>query len=168
MMSPISDISLLEERVRVLEAESAVRHLLSRYMFLCDVPGPETRESELGQLFCQDAVWQGVGSRYALKFGRLDGRKAIVAMLMSYLPPAPHFLSNMHFLSGEQISVDGFQAKGRWVMQQLSRYESGQSGSIVAALSVEFLWEADAWRISSFSTERVDAFRLENVQGASL
>ena len=103
MISPISDISLLEERIRVLEAESAVRHLLNRYMFLCDVPGPETRESELGQLFCQDAVWQGVGSRYALKFGRLDGRKAIVAMLMSYLPPAPHFLSNMHFLSGEQI-----------------------------------------------------------------
>lgn len=168
MISTISDISLLEERVRVLEAESAVRHLLSRYMFLCDVPGPATRDSALGQLFCQDAVWQGVGSRYAVKFGRVEGRKAIVAMLMSYLPPAPHFLSNMHFLSGEQITVDGFQAKGRWVMQQLSRYESGQSESIIAALSVEFLWEADAWRISSFSTERVDAYRLENVQGSPL
>ncbi|ELP96405.1 nuclear transport factor 2 family protein [Pseudomonas syringae] len=168
MISPLCDISLLEKRMRVLEAESAVRQLLNRYMFLCDVPGPEARDSELGQLFCQDAIWQGIGSRYAVKFGRIEGRKPIVAMLMSYLPPAPHFLSNMHFLAGEQISVDGFQAKGRWVMQQLSRYESGQSQSIVAALSVEFLWEADGWRISSFSTERVDAFRLDNVQGASL
>lgn len=168
MTSTISDISLLEERIRVLEAESAVRHLLNQYMFLCDVPGPDTRDSALGQLFCQEAVWQGVGSRYAVKFGRIEGRQAIVAMLMGYLPPASHFLSNMHFLSGEQITVDGFQAKGRWVMQQLSRYESGQAESIVAALNVEFLWEAGAWRISSFSTERVDAYRLESVQGASL
>ena len=48
MMSPISDISLLEERVRVLEAESAVRHLLSRYLIVCAVPGPATRDSALG------------------------------------------------------------------------------------------------------------------------
>ncbi|WP_230123157.1 nuclear transport factor 2 family protein [Pseudomonas sp. Bi70] len=168
MISPISEISLLEERIRVLEAESSVRHLLNRYMLLCDVPGPTERASALGQLFCLDSVWQGVGSRYAAKFGRVEGREAIVSMLMSYLPPAPHFVLNVHFLSGEQIAVDGLRAKGRWLMQQLSRYDTGQSESIIAALSVEFVWEADAWRISSFSTERLDAYPLVNPQGALL
>lgn len=165
MNSPISDITLLVERIQVLEAESAVRLLLNRYMSLCDVPGPAERADALAQLFCDDAVWQGIGSRYAVKFGHIDGREAIVAMLMGYLPPNPHFRFNAHFLSGEQITVDGHQAKGRWLMQQLSRYDSGQSESIVAALSLEFLWEAGAWRISSFTTERLDACRLEDAQG---
>lgn len=166
MNTPISDITLLVERIRVLEAESVIRLLLSRYMSLCDVPGPAERADALAQLFCGDAVWQGIGSRYAVKFGRIEGREAIVAMLMGYLPPNPHFQFNAHFLSGEQISVDGYQAKGRWLMQQLSRYDSGQSESIVAVLSLEFLWEEGAWRISSFTTERLDACRLADTQGA--
>lgn len=87
-------------------------------------------------------------------------------MLMGYLPPNPHFQFNAHFLTGEQISVDGHQAKGRWLMQQLSRYDSGQSESIVAVLSLVFLWEAGAWRISSFTTERLDSCRLADTQGA--
>ncbi|MEX5688950.1 nuclear transport factor 2 family protein [Pseudomonas silesiensis] len=165
MNSPNSDITLLVGRIRVLEAESAIRLLLSRYMSLCDVPGPAERTDALAQLFGDDAVWQGLGSRYAVKFGRLEGREAIVAMLMGYLPPNPHFQFNAHFLSGEQITVDGHQAKGRWLMQQLSRYDSGKSELIVAALNLEFLWQAGAWRISSFTTERLDVCSLEDAQG---
>ena len=156
MSSPVSGITVLLERVRVLEAESAVRLLLNRYMALCDVPGPAERADALGRLFCDDALWQGIGSRYALKFGRIEGREAIVAMLMGYLPPHPHFRFNAHFLSGERITVDGDQARGRWLMQQLSRYDSGQSEAIVAALSLEFRQVAGAWRIASFTTERLD------------
>ncbi|SEQ62395.1 SnoaL-like domain-containing protein [Pseudomonas sp. NFACC02] len=166
MNPPTSDITVLVERIRVLEAESAIRLLLNRYMALCDVPGPDERADALAQLFCDDAVWQGLGSGYAAKFGRRVGREAIVAMLMGYLPPNRHFQFNAHFLSGEQITVDGHQAKGRWLMQQISRYDSGQAELIVAALNLEFIREAGAWLISSFTTERLEACSLENVQGA--
>ncbi|MBK5540242.1 nuclear transport factor 2 family protein [Pseudomonas sp. TH05] len=164
MNSSLADITVLAERVRVLEAESAVRRVLHRYMALCDVPGEEDRLPALRQLFCSDAYWQGVGSRYARKFGRLEGREAIVAMLAGYLPPNPHFRFNAHFLAGEQIAVDGLEVTGRWLLQQLSRYDSGQGEAIVAALNLRFRLEEGAWRIASFTTERLDVCPFAHAQ----
>lgn len=155
-----SDFALLAERVAVLEAESALRLLVNRYMALCDVPGPAERARALGQLFCEDASWQGIGSRYARKFGRLEGREAIVQMLMGYLPPSPHFQFNAHFLGGEQICINGSTAKGQWLMQQLSRYDAERGEAIVAALNLEFRQVDGTWLISTFTTERLDAWPL--------
>lgn len=165
MNSPLPDMAALAERISGLEAESAVRRVLHRYMALCDVPGPADRLPALAQLFCREAIWQGVGSRYALKFGCIKGRESIVSMLAGYLPPNPHFQFNAHFLAGEQITIEGFKASGRWLMQQLARYDSGQGEAIVAALGLEFLWEDGAWRIASFTTERLDACRLADAHG---
>ena len=160
-----SDFALLAERVAVLEAESALRLLVNRYMALCDVPGPAERAHALGQLFCEDACWQGIGSRYARKFGRIEGREAIVDMLMGYLPPSPHFQFNAHFLGGEQISIDGTTANGQWLMQQLSRYDAERGEAIVAALTLEFRQVDGTWLISAFTTERLDACPLARNPG---
>lgn len=160
-----SDFALLAERVAVLEAESALRLLVNRYMALCDVPGPAERAQALGRLFCEDASWQGIGSRYARKFGRLEGREAIVDMLMGYLPPSPHFQFNAHFLGGEHIRIDGTTAKGQWLMQQLSRYDAERGEAIVAALNLEFRQVDGTWLISSFTTERLDACPLARNPG---
>lgn len=112
---------------------------------------------ELGDLFTEDAVWEGGGSAYADKFGRTEGREAIVVMLAAYLPPSPHFRSNVHLLFPGTVDVDAENgtARGSWPMQQLSRYESGDTEVMVARLDVTFRLDPDQPRISAFRTERL-------------
>ncbi|MFG3289121.1 nuclear transport factor 2 family protein [Streptomyces sp. NPDC048179] len=126
---------------------------LTRYLALCDVPARE--QGDLADLFTEDAVWEGGGSTYAGKFGRTEGREAIVSMLSGYLPPSPHFRTNVHLLFPGTVDVDGSTAQGSWSMQQLSRYESGGAEMMVARLDVTFRLDGDRPRISRFRTERV-------------
>ncbi|MFD5750450.1 nuclear transport factor 2 family protein [Streptomyces sp. NPDC127033] len=131
---------------------------LTRYLALCDVPA--RAEGELGELFTEDAVWEGGGSAYADRFGRTEGRAAIVAMLSAYLPPAPHFLANTHLLFPGTVDVRDGTARGSWQMQQLSRYASGGAEIMVARLDVTFRTGPDGPRISAFRTERLFAAPL--------
>lgn len=126
---------------------------LARYLALCDVP--VRTEGEMGDLFTEDAVWEGGGSEYAEKFGRTEGREAIVEMLSAYLPPTPHFRTNVHLLFPGTVDVKGYSARGSWPMQQLSRYESGAAEVMVAKLDVTFRIGPDRPRISAFRTERL-------------
>lgn len=158
-MTPTATASL-NERLQRLENEAAVRRVVADYMALCDVPGLQGLEDALAQLFCSDAVWEGKGPRYAAKFGRLEGRMAIVGMLLKYLPPNSHFQFNGHFLAGERIDVHGNTAHGHWLMQQLSHYDTAAAELIVARLQLAFRCEAGAWRIARFSTERLYASPL--------
>jgi hypothetical protein len=158
-MTPTATASLNERLLR-LESEAAVRRVVADYMALCDVPGPQDLGEALAQLFCSDAVWEGKGSRYAAKFGRLEGRAAIVGMLLKYLPPNSHFRFNAHFLAGERIDVHGDTADGYWLMQQLSHYDTAAGELIVARLQLQFRCEAGTWRIARFSTERQHASPL--------
>ncbi|MDV7214659.1 nuclear transport factor 2 family protein [Streptomyces prunicolor] len=134
-------------------SERLVVDTLTRYLALCDVP--VRTEGELGDLFTEDAVWEGGGSEYTEKFGRTEGREAIVEMLSAYLPPAPHFLTNVHLLFPGVVYVKGITARGSWKMQQLSRYESGAAEVMVAKLDVTFRIGPDRPRISAFRTERL-------------
>lgn len=134
-----------------------VTSTLTRYLRLCDVPTSAGVDGELGDLFTEDAVWEGGGAAYADKFGRVQGRLAIVEMLSSYLPPNPHFQSNVHLLLPGVI--DG--ARGIWLMQQLSRYGSGKQEIMVARLDVTFHIAAPTARISHFRTERLFSAPLE-------
>ena len=136
-----------------VSSEKLVVDTLTRYLALCDVP--VRTEGELGDLFTEDAVWEGGGSEYAEKFGRTEGREAIVEMLSAYLPPTPHFRTNVHLLFPGTVDVKGVTAQGSWSMQQLSRYESGFSEIMVAKLDVTFRIGPDHPRISAFRTERL-------------
>ncbi len=49
---------------------------------------------------------EGIGPQCAHKFGRLEGPERIVGMLQRYLPPTPHFATNVHFLTSEHIEVE--------------------------------------------------------------
>ncbi|MPY57106.1 nuclear transport factor 2 family protein [Streptomyces spongiae] len=130
-----------------------VTDTLTRYLALCDVPARTT--GDLADLFTEHAVWEGGGSAYAEKFGRTEGREAIVAMLSAYLPPSPHFRTNVHLLFPGTVDTDGRTARGSWPMQQLSRYESGDTEVMVARLDVTFRLDPDRARISAFRTERL-------------
>jgi hypothetical protein len=146
-------------RLAVLEAERAIRRTMTRYMALCDVPSGGLENETLAALFSEDAVWQGIGPQYAEKFGALTGRESIVAMLARYLPPAPHFRVNTHFLTSETIDVDALatQATGRWIMLQASSYVAGGAEWVSARLEVDFVPGADGkrWFIRHFRTQRL-------------
>ncbi|MGP4045390.1 nuclear transport factor 2 family protein [Streptomyces sp. 2A115] len=126
---------------------------LTRYLALCDVP--RRAEGELEELFTEDAVWEGGGAVYGERFGRTEGREAIVAMLSAYLPPNPHLRTNVHLLLPGTCTTTGSTVYGSWPMQQLSRYESGDTEVMVAQLDVTFRLDPDRARISVFRTERL-------------
>lgn len=139
-----------------LEAQNSVRNTIARYMALCDVPAQSLDGESLAALFTEDAVWEGIGPQYADKFGRLQGRAQIVAMLQRYLPPTPHFATNVHFLTSEHIEADGDQAKGRWIMLQASGYVESKAELIAARLEVDFVPSSCGQRlIQHFRTERL-------------
>ena len=150
-------LEALQTRIAALEAERAVRKTLTRYMALCDVPSGAASGESLAALFAEDAIWEGIGPQYAQKFGRLQGPAQIVAMLQRYLPPTPHFTTNVHFLTAETIEVAGSTAKGRWVMLQASGYVDAQAQLISARLEVDFSPAHDGgeWLIQHFRTERL-------------
>jgi len=141
-------------RLARLEAESAVRRVMARYMRLCDQPDDGFPIAELGALFTRDAVWEGGGARYGSAFGRHEGRDAIMAFIDSFRRP-PHFNLNTHFLTSESIEADEATATGSWIMLQLSTYADGNASMLGAAIRAEFAIEDGAWRIARFRTENL-------------
>jgi len=156
----------LSARLEALEAEAAIRRVMAEYMRLCDRLDASTPMDQLGDLFTVDAVWTGVGARYATAFGSHHGRAAILAMLDGYRTP-PHFVFNAHFLTSESIEVDGPRARGRWLMLQTATYASGTSDLRSARLDVEFASDGERWRISRFSTENLSSRAVDRWSDAA-
>jgi hypothetical protein len=156
----------MAQRLAALEAESAARRALSRYMSLCDVPAPaDARNGELQALFTADAIWEGVGAEYASGFGRHVGPAAIAGFLGKYLPPAPHFQRNVHFLTSEAMVADDNKVRGHWIMQQLSVYADGKTELISARLAADFVVDIEGTaRIRRFQTERLSCLTLAEPQ----
>ena len=152
-----STLEALQARIVALEAENAVRKTIARYMALCDVPSGALDGETLAALFTQDAIWEGIGPQYTQKFGHLRGHEAILAMLQRYLPPVPHFATNVHFLTSETIEVDGARAKGRWIMLQASGYVDARAELIASRLEIDFVpaQKGRNWLIRHFRTERL-------------
>ncbi len=144
----------LLERLDRLEAESAARGVMARYMALCDQPDDGYPIATLGDLFTNDAVWEGRGRNYGAAFGRHIGRQAIMTFIDSFRHP-PHFALNIHFLTSEAISPGAAGPVGQWVMLQLSRYADGRASMLGARLCVSFAREDGIWRIAHFQTENL-------------
>ncbi|MVV48716.1 nuclear transport factor 2 family protein [Pseudomonas sp. PB120] len=145
----------LLQRLETLEGESQVRRLMARYMDLCDVPRPVTQVRDLAELFCIDAIWEGVGSQTAQTFGQHRGRDAVAAFVGGYLPPSDHFRLNLHFLTSESIVVDGSTARGQWIMQQISTYADGHNELFGTRLNIDFRCVDGVWLIAHFRTQRL-------------
>jgi len=150
----------LLQRLQTLEGESAVRRLMARYMDLCDVPRALTHVSELAELFCIDAVWEGVGSQTAQTFGLHRGRDAVAEFVGGYLPPSDHFRLNLHYLTSESILVDGKAAQGQWIMQQISTYADGRNELFGTRLNIDFRCVDGVWLIAHFRTQRLFSSHL--------
>lgn len=150
-----TELARLRRRVEELEAQGLVRACANRYMALCDGLGVGTDLGPLMALFTPDAVWEGKGARYAKTFGRLEGHEAIRAMFAQYTVPPGHFRLNVHFLTGEEIVVEGDVARGGWVMLQTSTFSDGTSRLSAARLDLRFRRDEGRWRIAHFQTERL-------------
>lgn len=149
----MSDAAILE-RIGQLEAQNAIRSVVARYFRICDDLGPHTPFDQLGELFTQDARWEGKG-RYEEAFGAYAGRPAIVEMIRSYCLPQSHFAMTAHFFSAEDITVEAGRAIGRWMMLQTSTYADGRSDLRSARLTMHFEQHEGAWRIALFRTENI-------------
>jgi hypothetical protein len=102
----------LEERVADLEAEWAIRNLMSTYLLKAD-----TRDVEgYANMFCEDGILDIEG----LHFDKVgfevtnvnQGTQAIAKAYSEYIAPVPCFM--WHLAHSPHIEVNGDQATGRW------------------------------------------------------
>jgi ketosteroid isomerase-like protein len=157
-------LETLARRVEVLEAEADIRRLQARYMFLCDTPIPEwgVRDDDkridlIMDLYTQDAVWEGVGEYYEGQFGRAEGAEAIRAHFQRFWGEKrePALLLNAHYLTSEQIHVDGDTAVGLWIHMQPWMFSDGRSLLRSSRLNNAFRKDDGVWRITRTRTENV-------------
>lgn len=117
----MTNVENLISRIEVLEAEAAIRRIQARYMMLCDTPCPvfpavsDAERIELVlELYTKDAVWEGVGEYYDNQFGRAEGKDELRAHFNRFwsADQDPKLILNAHYLTSEQIFVDGDTAEG--------------------------------------------------------
>jgi len=173
-----AEITLLRQQVDDLRAESDIRRIIARYMFLCDVPYPEPgpaedRIREILSLCTDDAVWEGVGPYYTDQFGRSVGRAQLEQHFQRFFQPHdPEMVLNCHYLTAEQIHVNGDEATGQWVHFQPWIFSDGSSVIRSSRLNNAFRKVDGVWKMSRYRTENVFAAPLpsnwaQNVPQAS-
>lgn len=150
------DLNAILTRLAKLEAESAIRNCINRYMEICDALNADTNLDELMDLFDEQSIWEGIGEKYAKSFGRYESKQAIHDMFKSYTSKESHFVMNAHFVNSEQINVQDQHAQASWLMLQTSTFRDGSSHLNAAKLQVKF-WQQDdgRWKIKHFQTENI-------------
>ena len=108
----------LAVRVGRIEARDAVRRLKAAYMQGLD----DRRRGAVADLFWENAVWEALPDRVPEGVpaapggaGRIVGRAAIAA---SFEDAAARMGFTAHFLTNEDVTVDGDRAVGRWKLLQ--------------------------------------------------
>lgn len=158
-------VKALTRRVAILESEAEIRRVQARYMFLCDTPLPEQgaaddreRIDRIMELYTEDAVWEGVGEYYDGQFGRAEGAAAIRRHFENFWggDDRPTLLLNCHYLTSEQIHVQGDTADGQWVHMQPWIFADGKALLRSSRLNNGFRKEAGGrWKITRTRTENV-------------
>lgn len=164
MTDTTTALAALTRRVETLEAEAAIRKLQARYMFLCDTPVPEhgvtdddRRIDLVMELYTEDAIWEGVGEYYDGQFGRAEGADAVRAHFRSFWGEKrdPALVLNAHYLTSEQIHVDGDTATGQWIHMQPWLFSDGTSLLRSSRLNNAFRKVDGTWKVSRTRTENV-------------
>lgn len=167
----MTNVENLISRIEVLEAEAAIRRIQARYMMLCDTPCPvfpavsDAERIELVlELYTKDAVWEGVGEYYDNQFGRAEGKDELRAHFNRFwsADQDPKLILNAHYLTSEQIFVDGDTAEGTWIHMQPWLYADGTALLRSSRLFNAFRKEGDSWLITRTRTENVFISSLPN------
>lgn len=164
-------INKLERRIDRLESEADIRRIQARYMFLCDTPCPvyppvddQERIDMILDLYTEDAVWEGVGDYYTGQFGQAVGKDAIGEHFIRFWPAEqdPKLILNAHYLTSEQIFVDGDEATGLWIHMQPWLYSDGTALLRSSRLNNAFRRTQGEWKITRTRTENVFIAPLQN------
>lgn len=157
----------LKAAIGELQAESMIRKLMARYAMLCDIPLPlpdldlEGRLREILALFWEGARWEGVGQSYVNQFGSCVGHAEIGAHFRRFFEQqSPQRILNCHYVTGEQIYVDGDVATGQWVQFQPWVFDDGTSVIRSSRLNNVFRRIDGVWKLSRYRTENVLAAPL--------
>ena len=157
-------LKALRRDVAQLQAESAARRLLSRYMFLCDCPLPQpgldeaARAEAIGALFAQDGIWEGVGGLHGAGFGQHRGPAEVAAFMRTVLALRdPAMVFNTHYLCSEQLwaDEDGRGAEGLWAQFQPWVHDDGCALLRSSRLHARFCKTDAGWRIARYRTENL-------------
>ncbi|WP_010121240.1 nuclear transport factor 2 family protein [Corynebacterium nuruki] len=157
-------IEQLAQRLDILESEAAIRKVQSRYMLLCDTPCPvyppvtdAERIEMILDLYTEDAVWEGVGDYYTGQFGRAEGKDAVRAHFNRFWPADqnPRRILNAHYLTSENITVEGDRAEGTWIHMQPWLYDDGTALLRSSRLNNAFRRVDGEWKVSRTRTENV-------------
>lgn len=160
----LQSLAALSKRIEMLEAEADIRRVQARYMFLCDTPCPEPgvesdaqRVERILELYTEDAVWEGVGAYYDNQFGRRVGKAALREHFDAFWGGKrdPALLLNVHYLTSEQIYVNGDEADGQWVHCQPWIFSDGTSLLRSSRLNNLFRKVDGVWKVSRTRTENV-------------
>ncbi len=144
-MASVIALTDLVVRLRVLEAESAIRRLMAEYLAARDRDGDPAR---LAQLFTPDAIWEGTGG-FAATLGVHRGQAAIARRTVASRARTPF---SAHFLANESIVVDGDTATGMWTFLQCA-VSDGQALWIAGCYRNDFRRLDGAWRIAHLRVE---------------
>ncbi|ANE04999.1 nuclear transport factor 2 family protein [Corynebacterium crudilactis] len=159
-----NQLAALEQRIDVLESEAQIRKIQARYMFLCDTPCPvyppvddAERIELIVDLYTEDAIWEGVGEYYDGQFGRAEGKDEIRAHFNRFwsVDKEPKLLLNAHYLTSEQVDVDGDEATGLWIHMQPWLFSDGTALLRSSRLNNAFRRENGQWKIIRTRTENV-------------
>lgn len=107
----------LLERVDRLESQDEVRRLKAAYMQGLD----DRLRDAVADLFWPEAIWEGLpdrpleGGQPAQPGSRIVGQEAIAE---SFVAAARAMSFTAHFLTNEDITVEGDRAVGRWKLLQ--------------------------------------------------
>ncbi|MFC0225557.1 nuclear transport factor 2 family protein [Serratia aquatilis] len=144
------------QRLQQLEDQQAVRVCISDYMRLCDDLNSPATAQAIGELFTEQACWQGIGDPYAAVLGVHRGRSAIVTMMQHYVRQPAHFAMNAHFLCSEAIAHEQpGRLRGRWLMLQTSAFSAGGAHLNAAEIIAWFVREGSAMQIAHFTTRNL-------------
>ena len=157
-----SAITALQDEVCKLRVEADARHVLGRYMYLCDVPDPmgprtsEERGQAIAALFTGDGIWEGVGQAHGTAFGRQIGPQAIASgMARFFAASAPRQIFNTHYLCTEQLRATAEGAEGHWVQFQPWIDDQGQALLRSSRLNVRFRHTDAGLKIAHYRTENL-------------
>lgn len=144
------------QRLQQLEDQQAVRICISDYMRLCDDLNSPANAQAIGELFTENACWEGIGDPYASVLGGYQGRTAIVRMMQRYVRQPAHFAMNAHFLCSEAIVHEApGRLRGRWLMLQTSAFSAGGAHLSAAEIVAWFVHQGDAMQMAHFTTRRL-------------
>ena len=167
-MSTLEDrLEQLSAKVDVLQGEAEIRRIVSRYMFLCDIPilepgiDVDDKIEMILDLYTDDATWEGVGAFYQGQFGVMRGRENLRTHFQGFFKSRdPAMLLNCHYLTAEHITVDGNHGEGRWVHFQPWIFSDGTSELRSSRLFNTFRKVDGIWKMSRYRTENVFSAKL--------